>query len=89
MSDEKSFSVCQEMLPLFRAVLKFCSTNRLFKNQLYQGRNSNKIKNACDEQYWKKVPQKPARTSKWMAQLATLKINRKPIEKMFVRRWDW
>ena len=23
MSDEKSFSVCQEMLPLFRAVLKF------------------------------------------------------------------
>ena len=22
MSDEKSFSVCQEMLPLFRAVLK-------------------------------------------------------------------
>ena len=27
----KSFSVCQEMLPLFRAVLKFCSTNRLFK----------------------------------------------------------
>ena len=33
MSDEKSFSVCQEMLPLFRAVLKFCSTNRLFKIQ--------------------------------------------------------
>ena len=30
MSDEKSFSVCEEMLPLFRAVLKFCSTNRLF-----------------------------------------------------------
>ena len=30
VSDEKSFSVCQEMLPLFRAVLKFCSTNRLF-----------------------------------------------------------
>ena len=29
MSDEKSFSVCQEMLPLFRAILKFCSTNRL------------------------------------------------------------
>ena len=28
---KKSFSVCQEMLPLFRAVLKFCSTNRLFK----------------------------------------------------------
>ena len=27
---EKSFSVCEEMLPLFRAVLKFCSTNRLF-----------------------------------------------------------
>ena len=24
MSDEKSFSVCQEMLPLFRAVLKCC-----------------------------------------------------------------
>ena len=23
MSDEKSFSVCQEMLPLFRAVLKY------------------------------------------------------------------
>ena len=33
---EKSFSVCQEMLPLFRAVLKFCSTNRLFSlNILY------------------------------------------------------
>ena len=32
MSDEKSFSVCQETLPLFRAVLKFCSTNRLFTN---------------------------------------------------------
>ena len=30
MSDEKSFSVCEEMLPHFRAVLKFCSTNRLF-----------------------------------------------------------
>ena len=28
---KKSFSVCEEMLPLFRAVLKFCSTNRLFK----------------------------------------------------------
>ena len=24
MSDEKSFSVCQEMLPLFRAVVKIC-----------------------------------------------------------------
>ena len=26
----KQLSVCEEMLPLFRAVLKFCSTNRLF-----------------------------------------------------------
>ena len=47
MSDEKSFSVCQEMLPLFRAVLKFCSTNRLFTykdsiNQpLYSASNMN------------------------------------------------
>ena len=31
---KKSFSVCQEMLPLFRAVLKFCSTNRLFKQSV-------------------------------------------------------
>ena len=35
VSDEKSFSVCEEMLPLFRAVPKFCSTNRLFTNTVY------------------------------------------------------
>ena len=27
----KKLSVCKRMLPLFRAVVKFCSTNRLFK----------------------------------------------------------
>ena len=32
---KKSFSVCQEMLPLSRAVLKFCSTNRLFMNNCH------------------------------------------------------
>ena len=30
MSDEKSFSVCQEMLPLFRAVLKI---RVMFRNE--------------------------------------------------------
>ena len=29
MSDEKSFQYVKIMLPLFRAVVKFCSTNRL------------------------------------------------------------
>ena len=28
--EEKSVSVCQKILPLFHAVVKFCSTNRLF-----------------------------------------------------------
>ena len=30
MSDEKSFQYVKRILPLFRAVVKFCSTNRLF-----------------------------------------------------------
>ena len=30
MSDEKSFQYVKIILPLFRAVVKFCSTNRLF-----------------------------------------------------------
>ena len=30
MSDEKSFQYVKRMLPLFRAVVKVCSTNRLF-----------------------------------------------------------
>ena len=31
----KKLSVCERMLPPFRAVLKFCSTNRLFNGLLY------------------------------------------------------
>ena len=30
MSDEKAFKYAKRMLPHFRAVVKFCSTNRLF-----------------------------------------------------------
>ena len=30
MSDEKSFKYIKRVLPLFRVVVKFCSTNRLF-----------------------------------------------------------
>ena len=29
MSDEKSFQYAKRMFPLFRAIVKFCSTNRL------------------------------------------------------------
>ena len=32
MSDEKSFQYAKRMFPLFRAIVKFCSTNRLFMN---------------------------------------------------------
>ena len=32
MSDEKSFQYVKIMLPLFRAVVKFCSINKLFTN---------------------------------------------------------
>ena len=35
--DEKSFQYVKIMLPLFRAVVKFCSTNRLLKKTLYPG----------------------------------------------------
>ena len=37
VSDEKSFQYVKIMLPLFRAVVKFCSTNRLLKKTLYPG----------------------------------------------------
>ena len=32
MSDEKSFQYAKAMFPLFRAIVKFCSTNRLLKD---------------------------------------------------------
>ena len=31
---KKAFKYVKRMLPLFRAVVKFCSTNRLFKSSL-------------------------------------------------------
>ena len=31
MSDEKSFQYAKRISPVFRALVKFCSTNRLFK----------------------------------------------------------
>ena len=30
MSNEKSFQYAKRMFPLFRAIVKFCSANRLF-----------------------------------------------------------
>ena len=62
MSDEKSFAVCQEMLPLFRAVLigkRFQHSVKSAKTYPEADTNSNHMQVICKLKIKLKVPIKP------------------------------